>query len=87
MLSPRDKLGWVASILLMFCAMPQVVQSWQQGHSNGLSVVMLAMWFAGTSSMLVFLYPERKQQKQVFCNYIINSCASGIILYFRVFGG
>lgn len=83
----RDNIGWLASILLMFCSVPQAVQSIENGHSIGVNKGMLVMWFLGTLGMLYLLFPEKKEVKQVYCSYAVNCIAAGIILFFKLIGG
>ena len=79
-----ELIGWIGHLLFAFSAIPQAILSYKQGHSKGLSAGLLAMWFFGEFSALIFgLY--KNLPIQVILNYILNfSCLLVIIRYYLI---
>lgn len=48
-------LGWIGSTCLMLCGLPQAIQSYRQGHSQGINKLFLLTWFLGEIFTLVYV--------------------------------
>jgi uncharacterized protein with PQ loop repeat len=78
-----DLMGWVGSILLGICGIPQAVQSIKQKHSDGLSWSFLIAWTLG--ELITFVYIIGKQDYPLMLNYSINVVSTLIILYYKLY--
>lgn len=75
--------GWIGAILLAYCALPQAVASYRQGHSKGLDPYFLWTWFLGESFMLTHIIQTVGPGGPLFWNYFVNTILVGIILLFK----
>ncbi len=42
-------LGWVGAVFFAFCAVPQVIRTFKDGHARNLSALFLGMWLCGAA--------------------------------------
>lgn len=81
---PAEIFGWAGSFLLSTCSIPQAIQSWKQGHSEGLSVWMIWLWGAGMAS--AFIYVAGKSDLPLMFNYGFNLVTVwAVIVWFKYF--
>lgn len=78
----NETMGWAGSILLAFCGLPQAVESWRKGRSDGVTWGLLSMWGAGELLTLAYVLP-RMELPLVF-NYAANIVFLSVILYYKV---
>tara|TARA_R110000868_G_scaffold87240_1_gene244124 strand:+ start:130 stop:402 length:273 start_codon:yes stop_codon:yes gene_type:complete len=52
-----ELIGYIGSICLALCAIPQAWLSYKQGHSQGISIYFLLMWTLGELFTLVYVIP------------------------------
>lgn len=45
-------IGWLGGILLTFCGLPQAWKSYKDGHSYGINMYFIQMWFCGIKYVL-----------------------------------
>ncbi len=76
-------LGWIGSILLAFCGLPQAIESWKTKSSAGLTWGLLAMWFAG--EVFTFIYILPKMDLPLLFNYTANIIFLSIIIYYKLY--
>lgn len=76
-------LGWVGSILLAFCGMPQALDSYRRKSSTGITWGFIGMWFLGELFTLIYIYP--KADLPLLFNYLINIFFISVIGYYKVF--
>jgi len=81
-LSLIEMFGWVGGILLAVCAAPQAVLCHKNGHSNGISLSFLLMWFFGEIFLTIYVFP--KMHYPLIANYILNIFIAGIILWYKI---
>jgi uncharacterized protein with PQ loop repeat len=62
--------GWAGSFLLSVASIPQAIQSYKQGHSEGLSTAMIWLWGAGMMSAMI--YVTSKTDLPLMFNYGFN---------------
>lgn len=62
--------GWVGSLLLSVCSIPQAIQCYRQGHANGLSSHMIWLWGAGMFA--TFFYVLANADLPLTLNYGFN---------------
>jgi uncharacterized protein with PQ loop repeat len=78
-----DIIGWAGSVCLAFCALPQAVQSWRQGHSAGMANSFLIFWGVGE---ILYIYATLASFGTVFWlmfNYILNFLCLLVICRYR----
>lgn len=78
-----DTLGWIGGIMLAICALPQAYMAWKQGHSNGVSALLLILW--GGGEIFTFIYVLPKSDLPLLLNYSTNLVSLFIISWFKLF--
>ena len=76
-------MGWLGSICLALCGVPQAIQSWQDKHSHGISWGMLLLWAFGECFALTYVF--NKLDMPMVMNYGINIFVVGLMLYFKIY--
>ena len=75
-----ELIGWLGGILFAACGIPQVIQCWRQGHSNGLDWTFLLLWLSGEVLTIIYVIP--KLDYPLLFNYTCNlMCLLVIIKY------
>lgn len=77
-----EYIGWVGSILFAACGLPQAVQSYRLGNSDGLAWSFLLMWFFGELFTLIYIIP--KADYPLIFNYIVNMVFLLVIIKFKI---
>jgi len=75
--------AWSGSLLLAFCATPQAIKCWRDGHAHGLAWSFLLMW--GGGELLTFAYVIAKADYPLIFNYLFNLILIAVILYFKIY--
>jgi len=78
-----ENIGWLGSILLAFCGLPQAVESYKTKSSEGLTWGFIAMWFVG--EILTFIYILPKMDLPLMFNYTANIIFLSIIIFFKLY--
>lgn len=74
--------GWVGSILLAFCGLPQAWESYRTKSSEGLTWSFLIMWGVGEILTVAYIIP--KWHWPLIFNYTANILFIGIIVYYKI---
>lgn len=77
-----ELIGWIGSIAFALSAAPQALKSVQDGHSDGIAVGMLALWFVGEICSLVYVWP--KKHIPLITNYVLNFIFLCVIIYYKL---
>jgi len=77
-----ETIGWLGSILLAFCGLPQAIESYKTKSSEGLTWGFIAMWFIG--EILTFIYILPKMDLPLLFNYTANIIFLSIIIYYKL---
>lgn len=77
-----ETIGWIGSILLAFCGLPQAIESWRTKNSDGLTWSFLLMWGMGEVFTIIYILP--KWHWPLIFNYTANLIFIGIILYYKI---
>lgn len=77
-------LGWLGSILLAFCGLPQAISSWRKKSSHGVTWGLLIMWGLGEIFTLIYVIP--KMDMPLLLNYTANILFLTVIVYYKIFG-
>jgi uncharacterized protein with PQ loop repeat len=75
-------LGWLGSICLAICGLPQAWQSIKDKHSHGISWGFVLLWAFGEIFALAYVYD--KLDLPLLLNYATNILILGVILYFKI---
>lgn len=62
--------GWIGSICLAVCGIPQAIECYRTGKADGLSHGFLWLWFSGT--VLTFAYIVESGSLPLLANYSTN---------------
>jgi uncharacterized protein with PQ loop repeat len=76
-------IGWIGSILLAFCGLPQAIESYRTKSSDGLTWGLLLMWFWGEIFTIIYIIP--KWHWPLIFNYTANIIFLIIIIYYKLF--
>jgi len=77
-----ELIGYIGSIMLAFCGLPQAIESFKTKSSEGLTWGFLALWFFG--EILTFAYVLPKMDLPLLINYSANIIFLLIILYYKI---
>ena len=77
-----ENIGWIGSILLAFCGLPQAVESIKTKSSEGLTWGFIGMWFIGEICTFVYILPTLNLP--LLFNYTANIIFLAIIIYFKL---
>ena len=75
-------LGWLGSICLGICGIPQAWQSIKDKHSHGISWGFVLLWAFGEVFALAYVY--NKLDLPLLLNYATNTLILGVILYYKI---
>ena len=75
-------IGWIGSILLAFCGLPQAIESYRTKSSEGLTWGLLLMWFWGEIFTIIYIIP--KWHWPLIFNYTANIIFLVIIIYYKI---
>jgi uncharacterized protein with PQ loop repeat len=81
-LTLMEILGWIGSICLAICGVPQAWMSYKDKHSHGISWAFLLLWAFGELFALAYVYD--KLDLPLLLNYSINILIVGVILFFKI---
>lgn len=76
--------GWLGSILLAFCALPQAYYSWKLKRADHFSATFLAMWLGGEILLLIYVVPNKDYP--LILNYFLNIVFINVIVYYKLSG-
>ncbi len=75
-------LGWLGSICLAICGLPQAWQSYKDKNSEGISWGFILLWAFGEVFALAYVYD--KLDLPLLLNYATNILILGVILYYKI---
>lgn len=78
-------IGWIGSILLSICGIPQAWKCYKQGHGNGLSYAFIWTWFVGEIITAIYVYCEHGMDLPLLANYSMNIILILIILKYMYY--
>lgn len=77
-----ELIGYIGSIMLAICGLPQAIESFKTKSSDGLTWGFLALWFFG--EILTFIYVLPKMDLPLLINYSANIIFLLIIIYYKI---
>ena len=75
-------IGWLGSILLAFCGLPQAIESYKTKSSEGLTWGFIGMWFFGEILTIIYILPQ--MVLPLIFNYTANIIFLSIIIYYKI---
>jgi uncharacterized protein with PQ loop repeat len=78
-------LGWLGSIMLAFCGLPQAIKTLKDGHSKGLDAFFLLLWTFGEIFTLIAICNTAPNLLYLLFNYGLNIVFLSVIWYYRFF--
>lgn len=75
-------IGWIGSVLFAICGLPQAIQSYNEGHSDGLNWLFILPWLFGELFTLIYIIP--KGDMPLIFNYVLNLIFLLVILYYKI---
>lgn len=80
-----NSLGWIGALAFAFCALPQAIQCWKQGHAYGVNPTFLTLWIIGEITTLAYVIGDMGFKWPLIVNYVMNLTFIGVIGYFYLF--
>jgi uncharacterized protein with PQ loop repeat len=77
-----ENIGWLGSILLAFCGLPQAVESYKTKSSEGLTWGFIGMWFIGEICTFIYILP--KMDLPLLLNYTANIIFLAVIIFYKM---
>ncbi len=81
-MSLAELMGWLGSICLAICGVPQAWMSYKDKHSEGISWAFILLWAFGEAFALAYVY--NKLDLPLVMNYLTNILIVAIILYYKI---
>lgn len=75
-------MGWLGSILLASCGIPQAWTSYKDKHSHGISWAFLLLWAFGEVFAMIYVYD--KLDIPMMMNYGTNILILAIMIYYKI---
>lgn len=75
-------MGWLGSICLAICGIPQAWMSYRDKNSHGISWGFVLLWAFGEAFALTYVYD--KLDLPLVVNYMTNILIVGVILYYKI---
>lgn len=77
-------IGWIGSIMLAFCGLPQAIESYKTKSSEGLTWGFIGMWFFGEICTFIYIFP--RLDLPLLFNYTANIIFVSVIIYYKLMG-
>lgn len=80
-----DLIGWIAGIMFALCGLPQAIQSYKQGNSDGVNLLFLYMWLIGEILMQFYIILKHGWDMPLLVNYWLNTILVAVVLKYKHF--
>jgi MtN3 and saliva related transmembrane protein len=77
-------IGWIGSLALALCGLPQAIKAIRERNSDGISNGFLILWCIGEIFTILYILPLK--DIPLLINYSINLVFVSIIGYFKLKG-
>ena len=78
-------IGWISSILLLLCGVPQAIKSIKDGNSSGISAAFLWLWYGGEIFGVIYIITMKDLSFPILTNYLFNVTMVTIMLFYKYF--
>lgn len=75
--------GWIGSILLALCGLPQLIKTLKTRRVNDFSGLFLLMWFLGEVLTLIYILSQPFFQLPLLANYCINIIITATLINYK----
>jgi uncharacterized protein with PQ loop repeat len=75
-------IGWIGSLMLSICGLPQAINSYRNKNSDGISWGFILLWLIGEIFLIIYL-GYRKEYPLLF-NCGLNVVLASIILFYKI---
>lgn len=75
--------GWIGVILLTVCGFPQLYKLYKFKKTDGLSLLMLLLWWFGEILTCVYVFLQSPEPPLLF-NYMVNILVVFLIIFLYV---
>ncbi len=79
-----ELIGYIGSLLLAACGLPQVYKSFKDKHSDGLNFWFILLWLVGEYLTLAYVLIKQISSIPLLANYIISVITTSIIMYYKI---
>ena len=76
--------GWIGATMFSFCALPQVIKTWQTKRATDFSWLFLLMWFVGEILTFVYVAIKTPDAYPLLVNYAFNFVMLCYLIYVKV---
>jgi uncharacterized protein with PQ loop repeat len=81
-------IGWIGSVLLAICAVPQVLKTWKTKKADDLSWLFLIFWLLGEALTLSYIiYSDiliKYAHYPLYLNYMLNIILVFYLVYAKI---
>jgi uncharacterized protein with PQ loop repeat len=77
-----ELIGYIGSIMLAVCGLPQALESFKTKSSEGLTWGFIGLWFFG--EIFTFIYILPKMDLPLLINYSANIIFLAVIIYYKI---
>jgi uncharacterized protein with PQ loop repeat len=79
-------LGWLGSIMLGICSLPQAIKCYRDGNSDGLSWGFIGLWLGGELLTLIYvLGSSLGGSGPLLLNYAMNIVLIGLMIKYKLY--
>lgn len=75
--------GWISSICLGICALPQAIKCYRQGHAEGIDYMFLGLWTLGEIAGIIYVIYINSLP--LIVNYSFNLVLLSIIIKYILY--
>lgn len=80
-----NTIGWIGSVCLGGCSLPQAVKCYKEGNAEGLSWAFVALWLGGELLTLSYVLGSNFDHSlPLITNYIANIILIGIMVKYKI---
>lgn len=80
-----EALGYISGLSLALCGLPQAIQSWKTGTSEGISPLFLWLWMLGEIGMVSYTLLKIGFDKPLMLNYSFNIILISVMMKYYYF--
>ena len=77
-----ELIGWIGSVCLGICALPQAIQCYKEKHADGISHGLVWLWYIGELFTLIYIVLTNASIPLIL-NYSVNLLLLHVILYYK----
>ena len=74
-------IGWIGSLMLSICGLPQAIDSYRKKSSKGITWGFILLWLIGEIFLIIYLF--HKKEYPLLFNCGLNTVLASIILFYK----